>query len=195
MRHTYNLIRTLAVAAALAAVLAPAPASADLRATAFGGLARINDANKGTFGAAITLGSLIGIEFDASRIDLGDLDNIDFDFVDVNANITTYMANLVVRAPTGPIQPYGSAGVGIVRATGNVNVPFVGNLVSASAQDVAWNVGGGLYLFPSENFGLRADLRRFQTGDISWDDITGIGDLPLPQFDFWRATLGVTFKF
>lgn len=195
MRYTYHLIRTAVVATALAAVLAPATASADLRATAFGGLARINDANKGTFGAAITLGSLIGVEFDASRIDLGDLENINVGFVDVNANITTYMGNLVMRAPTGPIQPYGSAGVGIVRATGSVNVPFVGNIVSASAQDFAWNVGGGLYLFPSENFGLRADLRRFQTGDISWDDITGIGDLPLPQFDFWRATLGVTIKF
>jgi len=195
MRYTHHLIRTAAVAAALAAILAPAPAAADLRATAFGGLARINDANKGTFGAAITLGSLIGVEFDASRIDLGDLENVDLSFVDVNANLTTYMGNLVVRLPTGPIQPYGSAGVGIVRATGNVNVPFLGNIVSASAQDFAWNVGGGLYLFPSENFGLRADLRRFQTGNISWDDITGIGDLPLPQFDFWRATLGITFKF
>jgi len=195
MRYTHRLIRTAVVAAALAAILAPTPASADLRATAFGGLARINDANKGTFGAAITLGSLVGVEFDASRIDLGDLENINLGFIDVNANITTYMGNLVVRAPTGPIQPYGSAGVGIVRATGNVNVPFVGNIVSASAQDFAWNVGGGLYLFPSENFGLRADLRRFQTGDISWDDITGIGDLPLPQFDFWRATVGVTLKF
>jgi opacity protein-like surface antigen len=195
MRYTHHLIRTAAVAAALAAILAPAPAAADLRATAFGGLARINDANKGTFGAAITLGSLIGVEFDASRIDLGDLENVDLSFVDVNANLTTYMGNLVVRLPTGPIQPYGSAGVGIVRATGNVNVPFVGNIVSASAQDFAWNVGGGLYLFPSENFGLRADLRRFQTGNISWDDITGIGDLPLPQFDFWRATLGITLKF
>lgn len=189
---THHLIRTLVIAAAVAAVLSPAPAAADLRATAFGGATRINDTNKGTFGAAVTFGGLLGIEFDASRISLGSLDSIDF--VDVDANVTTYMGNLVVRAPTGPIQPYASAGVGVVRVTGNVSVPFI-NIVSASAQDVAWNVGGGVYLLPSETFGFRADVRRFQTGDVSWEDITGLGDLPLPKFDFWRATVGLTIKF
>lgn len=189
IRHQISWI----LAAALVAVLAPAPASADLRATAFGGVSRINETNKGTFGAAVTFGGLLGIEFDASRISLGTL--ADFDVVDVKANVTTYMGNLVVRAPTGPIQPYGSAGVGVVRVTGDVNVPFVGSVVSASAQDVAWNVGGGVYILPSENIGLRADVRRFQTSDVSWEDITGLGDLPLPKFDFWRATAGVTIKF
>ena len=196
MRYISHVIRGAVVAAALAAVLAPAAAHADLRATAFGGAARINDTNKGTFGAAVTFGGLLGIEFDASRIALGSLENVDIvDVIDVEANITTYMGNLVLRAPTGPVQPYASAGVGIVRASGDVNVPFVGTVISANAKDVAWNLGGGVYLLPSENFGLRADVRRFQTGDIEWDDITGIGDLPLPKFDFWRATLGVTVKF
>ncbi len=193
MSMSVRFVRTVALAAALAAVLTPTPASADLRATAFAGATRINDTNKGTYGAAVTFGGLLGIEFDASRIALGSLDNIDF--VDVKANVTTYMGNLVLRAPTGPIQPYASAGVGVVRVTGDVNVPFVGSLVSASAQDVAWNLGGGVYILPTPTFGLRADVRRFQTGDVSWDDITGLGDLPLPKFDFWRATAGVTIKF
>jgi opacity protein-like surface antigen len=194
MRHiTHHLIRTALVAATLTAVLTPATASADLRATAFAGATRINETNKGTFGAAVTFGGLLGIEFDASRISLGSLENIDP--VDVDANVTTYMGNLVLRTPVGPVQPYASAGAGVVRVTGSVNVPFLGNVVSASAQDVAWNVGGGVYLFPSENIGLRADVRRFQTGDVSWEDITGLGDLPLPKFDFWRATAGLTIKF
>ena len=104
--------------------------------------------------------------------------------------MTTYMGNLVCALPTGPIQPYGSAGVGVVRVTGSLDVPFLGDVVSASAQDVGWNVGGGVYLFPAPNIGLRADVRRFQTGDVSWEDIAGIGDLPLPKLDFWRATAG-----
>jgi opacity protein-like surface antigen len=174
-------------------LLRPAPAAADIRATAFAGATRINESNKGTFGAAVTLGGLIGVEFEAARIGLGDLANVSV--VDVEANITTYMGNLVLRVPTGPIQPYGSAGVGVVRVTGNVDVPFLGDVISASAQDVGWNVGGGVYLFPTPNFGLRADVRRFQTGDVSWEDIANIGDLPLPKFDFWRATAGVTIKF
>lgn len=196
MRHiTHHLIRTAFVAATLAAVLSPAPASADLRATAFAGATRINETNKGTFGAAVTFGGLLGIEFDASRISLGGLENINIANIDVDASVTTYMGNLVLRTPVGPIQPYASAGVGIVRVNGSVNVPFLGNVVSASAQDAAWNVGGGVYLFPSENIGLRADVRRFQTGDLSWENIRGLGDLPLPKFDFWRATAGLTFKF
>jgi opacity protein-like surface antigen len=100
-----------------------------------------------------------------------------------------------VRLPAGPIQPYGSAGIGVVRVTGDVDVPFFGDVVSASASDVGWNIGGGVYLFPLPNFGFRADVRRFQTSDVSWEDIADIGDLPLPEFNFWRATAGVTFKF
>lgn len=191
MTHTTRSAWILA--ATLAASLAPAPAFADLRATAFAGATRINETNKGTLGAAVTFGGLIGIEFEAARLWLGSIENIDV--VDVSANLTTYMGNLVLRLPTGPVQPYASAGIGVVRVTGNVDVPFLGNVISASAQDVAYNVGAGVYLLPTENFGFRADLRRFQTGAVSWEDITNIGDLPLPKFDFWRATAGITFKF
>jgi opacity protein-like surface antigen len=185
-----QLILALALAGGL---VSARPAAADIRATAFAGTTRIEESNKGTFGAAVTLGGLIGVEFEATRILLGDLDDIDF--LDVEANLTTYMGNLVVRLPTGPIQPYGSAGIGVVRVTGDVDVPFFGDVVSASASDVGWNVGGGVYLFPLPNFGFRADVRRFQTSDVSWEDIADIGDLPLPKFNFWRATAGVTIKF
>ena len=191
MTHMYRSAWTLALA--LVASLAPVTASADLRATVFAGGTKINDTNKGTLGAAVTLGGLLGIEFEAARVFLGSVPNVPV--VDVSANLTTYMGNLVVRLPTGPIQPYGSAGVGVVKVSGNVTVPFLGNVVSASAKDVGWNVGGGVYLVPAKHFGLRADVRRFQTGDVKWDKITGLGDLPLPKLDFWRATAGVTIKF
>lgn len=188
--------RTRSLASALTlttALVSASPAAADIRATAFAGATRIEERNKGTFGAAVTLGGLVGVEVEAARILLGDL--VSVGQVDIDANLTTYMGNLVLRLPTGPIQPYGSAGVGVVRVTGNIDVPFLGNVFSASAQDVGWNVGGGVYLFPLPNFGLRADVRRFQTGDVSWEDIANVGDLPLPKFNFWRATAGVTFKF
>jgi opacity protein-like surface antigen len=190
---TPTRIRLVVGLLVLAGLAVARPASADIRATAFAGTTRIEESNKGTFGAAITLGGLIGVEFEATRILLGDLDDIDF--LDVDANLTTYMGNLVVRLPAGPIQPYGSAGIGVVRVTGDVDVPFFGDVVSASASDVGWNIGGGVYLFPLPNFGFRADVRRFQTSDVSWEDIADIGDLPLPEFNFWRATAGVTFKF
>jgi len=70
-----------------------------------------------------------------------------------------------------------------------------GRVIEADAKDVGWNVGGGVYLFPAKHLGIRGDLRRFQTGDVTWKEIGSLGDLPLPKFDFWRATAGVTIKF
>lgn len=184
---------TVILAAALAALLVPSASYADLRGTAFGGYARINTSDKGTFGASVALGGLIGLEAEAARTPLGLLDNVDI--VDVDTDITTYMVNLVVRAPIGRVQPYGSAGVGMVKASGSVTIPGLGRVFEADAKNVGWNVGGGLYLFPAKHLGIRADLRRFQTGDVTWEDIGSLGDLPLPTFDFWRASVGVTVKF
>lgn len=185
----------LALAVLCATVFAPAPARADIRLTAFGGNTRVDDANKRTIGAAATLGGLIGVEFEAARADLGGFKDISITNIDIDAALTTYMVNAVVRAPTGPIQPYGSAGVGLVRVSGDLDIPFIGSVFTATASDVGWNLGGGVYIMPADHFGIRADLRRYQTGDLDWEDITGVGDLPLPKFDFWRASVGLTFKF
>lgn len=185
----------LALAVLCATVFAPAQARADIRLTAFGGNTRVDDANKRTIGAAATLGGLIGVEFEAARADLGGFNSISITNLDIDAALTTYMVNAVVRVPTGPIQPYGSAGVGLVRVSGDIDIPFLGSVFSATASDVGWNLGGGVYIMPAKHFGIRADLRRYQTGDLDWEDITGVGDLPLPKFDFWRASVGLTLKF
>jgi opacity protein-like surface antigen len=177
-------------------LLTPARASADLRLTPFLGVTTFDEERKTTYGVALGFGGLIGLEFEAARIRLGDFEDIPV--VDVNAHATTYMGNFVVRLPTGPVQPYGAVGLGMVRVTGDVDVPILGEVVSAGASDWGWNLGGGLFLFPVPNIGIRGDIRHFRTGSLSWDDLTdigGIGDLPLPELDFWRATVGVTFKF
>jgi opacity protein-like surface antigen len=194
MNRTHRVIVALAVASI--SWLTPSAASADLLLTGFAGVSRLDETNKNTFGAALGFGSLIGLEFEAARIQLGSFEEIPG--VDLSAHATTFMGNFVLRLPTGPVQPYGTAGVGIMRVTGDVDVLIAGNVISASAQDFVWNIGGGLYLFPTPNFGIRGDIRRIHTGDVAWDDITGIGgldDIPLPEFDFWRITGGVTFKF
>jgi len=194
MRRIHRFIAGLAGAGVLLST--PVTATADVLLTPFIGSTRLDDTNKTTFGGALGFGGLIGLEFEAARLQLGSFDDIPG--VDVSAHATTFMGNFVVRFPTGPVQPYGTAGVGVMRITGDVDVLIAGNVVSASAQDFAWNIGGGLYLFPTPNFGIRGDIRHFRTGDVVWDDIAGIGgldDLPLPEFDFWRYTAGVTFKF
>jgi opacity protein-like surface antigen len=192
-----ELIRLSVVAMAI--VAAPSVAFADVLLTPFAGITFVNDAgkNKPTFGATIGFGSLIGLELDVSQTRLGTFD--DLPIVRFEASATTVMGNLVVRLPAGPVQPYVSGGVGIIRIEGDVEVPFFGDVLNASAQDVGINIGGGVHIFPTPNFGIRADARYFRTvGDLAWDEIrniNGLDDLPLPRVDFWRVTGGVTFKF
>jgi opacity protein-like surface antigen len=185
--------------AALAMIAAPSVAFADVLLTPFAGITFVDDAgkNKPVFGASIGVGSLLGIELDVSQTRLGTFDELPV--VSFEASATTVMGNLVVRFPAGPVQPYVSGGAGVIRITGDVEVPFFGDIISASAQDFGMNIGGGVHIFPTPNFGIRADARYFRTvGDLAWDeirDIDGLDDLPLPRVDFWRVTGGVTFKF
>jgi opacity protein-like surface antigen len=192
--HTRLLAPILALAATAAL---PSAARADVLITPFAGVSFFDGESKGNFGASVGVGGLIGFELDASQTRIGSF--VDVPVVDLTADVTTVMGNLVVRLPTGAVQPYVSGGAGLIRLSGNVRVPFLGSVLSARAQDLGMNVGGGVHLFPSDNFGIRGDVRYFRTlGDLTLDDITdigGINDLPLPRLDFWRATVGVTFRF
>jgi opacity protein-like surface antigen len=178
---------------------APPPVAADVLLTPFAGVTFADNADvrKFNYGASLAFGGLIGFEFDVSQTRLGTFDDIPI--VDLEADATTMMANLMIRVPAGPVQPYASGGVGLIRVRGEVEVPFVGSLVSASASDLGMNVGGGIHLFPSPNIGIRGDVRYFRTiGDLDlsdFDDIDGLNDLPLPRIDFWRVTGGVTIRF
>lgn len=192
--RTRLLISTLAV---VVWAMAPTRAAADVLITPFGGVSFLDDETKRNFGASVGFGSLIGVEFDASQTRIGSYEDVPL--VDLTADVTTLMGNFVVRVPNGPVQPYASAGAGLIRISGDVRVPFVGSVLTARAQDLGVNVGGGIHVFPSENFGIRGDARYFRTlGDLTLNelgDIGGVNDLPLPKLDFWRVTAGVTFKF
>jgi opacity protein-like surface antigen len=183
--------------AGLALVGTPASARADILLTPFAGVSFFDGDPKANFGATVGFGGLIGFEVDASRTRIGTFRDIPV--VSLTADVDTVMANIVIRVPAGPVQPYASGGLGLMRLSGNVRVPVLGSVLSAGSQDLGVNVGGGVYLFPSRNIGLRGDLRYFRTaGNITLSDLTNIGsidDLPLPRLDFWRATAGVTFRF
>jgi hypothetical protein len=59
-------------------------------------------------------------------------------------------------------------------------------------NDLGINIGGGLNGQFTENFGIRGDLRYFRSlkDDENDDDF----DLGLSDFDFWRGTVGVSFR-
>jgi hypothetical protein len=46
--------------------------------------------------------------------------------------------------------------------------------------------------FFAQNIGLRGDFRYFRSFQGSSDNVTGLG---LSNFQFWRGSAGVTFKF
>jgi len=118
----------------------------------------------------------------------------DADFGFGDSNVTTLMANVLVSGPiggtTGPgIHPYGSGGVGLIRSAINAG-DFFDDLAT---NDFGFNVGGGANVYFNDNIGIRGDIRYFRSlQDNEPDDDV---DLALSDFSFWRASVGVTFRF
>jgi hypothetical protein len=187
------------------------PASADWLLTpylgvTFGTAADFGDAigdfddvfeKKLTYGVTTTwMGAgIVGFEFDfAHTPEFFDTPAIAIDLTD--SHVTTFMGNLVVGAPIGGTQgpgvrPYGSIGMGLLRT----NVAFGGLFDDLDANELGMNVGGGVYVFFTDGVGLRGDLRYFR--GLRGED-EGDGDpfeLDLAEFEYWRATVGVTFRF
>lgn len=194
---------------AVALAAAPGTASADWTFTPFlgvnfGGAADVNSGSSGSntsskferkidYGASLakTGGGPIGFE-----IDFGYSPNFfesgtgasGFDFTN-DSNVTTLTGNLLIGAHSGPIRPYVVGGVGLIRT----NVQDLSGLFSATSKnDFGMDVGGGVTGFFSDSIGLRGDVRYFRSFRGTTDNASGI---TLGDFKFWRASLGVSFKF
>ena len=188
------------------------PASADWLLTpyvgvVFGGSANdfdINDLSdefeqRVSFGGSLAwMGAgVFGLEFDYHlapnfyQITGGDED---IEILDLDSSVQTMMANVILGAPiggtSGPgIRPYAAGGIGLMRASLSGADDLFDNL---SSNELGINVGGGIIAFFGDNVGIRGDLRYFrglQQGDDDGED------LDLEDFDFWRGTVGVTFRF
>jgi opacity protein-like surface antigen len=187
MRHT---IIALTLAAALGTA---APARADWLLTpylgvTFGGDTPNQQVNYGLSAAFLGAG-VFGLEVDAA---------ITPNFFDEGAgapiedsNVSTFMANLMLSAPsqTPAFRPYASAGVGLIHA----RATSVGNVFDLNENNFGVNVGAGVIGQFTNRVGLRGDVRYFRSVQDSdaGDDI----DIDLGSFNFWRGTLGVTFRF
>jgi opacity protein-like surface antigen len=206
-------VRKLLLAFALAAcatAAAPSRASADWLFTPFiggnfGGNANFGDFNdfddeverRVDMGASLGwMGSgIAGFEVDfgwSPNFFQDTVGDANFGFGD--SNVTTLMGNLILGAPiggqSGPgIRPYGVAGVGLMRAniTGST---FFNDL---HTNDFGINLGGGLQGFFNDNVGLRGDVRYMRS--LQDNEPDSEFDLGLADFNFWRATVGLTFRF
>src|SRR5262245_4911465 len=112
----------------------------------------------------------------------------DFEFGD--NNVTTLMGNLLISAPPGTgIRPYASGGLGLMRAHASVDSGVFNDL---STNDLGINIGGGINGQFNDNVGIRGDIRYFRSLQDSEPD-TAL-DLSFADFNFWRGSVGVTFR-
>jgi len=199
-------LRRLLIIGALAIALLPATASAQgwfftpFVGANFGGNASFGDFDDADdeverrvdFGA--TLGwnpSVVGFEIDFGWSPNFFEDTVgpsNFEFGD--SNVTTLMGNLLISAPPGRgIRPYASAGLGVIRSQVSGFGDFLDDV---TRNDLGVNIGGGVNGQFSDNVGIRGDLRYLRS--LEDDDPDDEFDLSLSDFDFWRGTVGVTFR-
>ena len=112
-----------------------------------------------------------------------------------DSNVTTLMGNLVLGVPIGGqtgggLRPYVIGGAGLLRS----NISGSTFFKDLTSNDFGVDVGGGLHGYFNDRVGLRGDLRYFrllQDNEPSANDL----DIGLANFNFWRASIGVTFRF
>jgi opacity protein-like surface antigen len=104
-----------------------------------------------------------------------------------------YMGAGILGAPIGGlgegVRPYVSGGAGLLRA----RIDDVDDFFDVTDNSFGVNVGGGVMGFLTDNVGIRGDVRYFRSlqDEASGDDL----DLDVGEFDFWRGSVGVAFRF
>ena len=184
------LIASVFAAAVVAAL--PASARGDILLTPYAGVNFGGSTvdKRANLGASLAwLGSSgLGFEVDLGFIpDFFAPKDLDIDVLGTN-NVTTLMANVVFGRSGGGIQPYVSAGGGLMRS----KVASFGELFDDITTDngLGVNVGAGLRV-GGGRFSLRGDVRYFRTvtdAEATLQDVLG-------DFAFWRATAGISIGF
>ncbi len=109
-----------------------------------------------------------------------------------STKVITWMQNFMLAPRIGPVQPYGAAGVGLIRTS----VEDAGSSETTNANQFGWNLGGGLIVFFSSHVGVRGDIRYFHSFQHLPDllDIPSLG-LQGTKLDYGRAAGALVLKF
>ena len=136
-------------------------------------------------GVAIgSIGSIFGAE-----LEIGYARNFFGEMPSTESSVVTVMANVMVGPRIGFVQPYGVAGVGLLKS----RVEFTpASLLETTNNDAAWNVGGGVFILLGDHFGVRGDIRYFHA--FQELEFLGIG-LEGEKLDFGRAAAAVVLRF
>ena len=181
-----------AVVLSLLAFGLPLSANAQTFLTPYGGATFGADApsSKPAFGASLTfLGRVAGFEVDFGYTP--DFFNEDADDVVLigDSNVTSLMGNFVLAVGNGRVRPYGVIGLGLLRSRVDGGDLFD----EVSTNDFGFNVGFGAISMVSDRVGFRGDVRYLRS--LEDPEVDDDFDVEVGNFDFWRATGGVTFRF
>ena len=193
------MLKKCAIVAALGLVLTPGAARADWLFTPNIGAGFGGDASGRehlTYGASIGwMGAgIFGWEADFAytpEFFQGDDDDIEL-FSD--SNVTSFMANALNGIPVGGqtgggFRPYATGGIGVMQSS----LSDADDLFEVDNSDFGFNVGAGAMGFASDHIGFRGDVRYYRSFEDPDED--NEFDLGVGTFDFWRGTVGVTFRF
>jgi opacity protein-like surface antigen len=99
-------------------------------------------------------------------------------------SVLTLMTDATVAVPAGPLRPYLSAGIGLLRT----RVNDLEGLLSLDNSGLGYNVGGGAMVLFSRHLGLRFDIRHFRSN--STFNVPALG-LPSSNLSFSRFSVGL----
>lgn len=188
-------INALILAATVAIVWSPVPASADGFVSPWLGANFANKPADGRGAWGVTAGGMGGgviggeVDFGYSPSFWGE------ENVFGKNNVLNLMGNVIVGIPIGGqrgagVRPYATAGLGLIRSE-------VDGLLSrdgVSDNDFAFNLGGGVMGFFNDHVGLRGDLRYMRTINSKFTESDVIPEFHAGDFDFWRMSFGVVFR-
>ena len=198
------MLKKCVLIAALALALSPASARADWLFTPnIGAGFGMNSSDAANGGEHLTYGvslgwmgaGIIGWEADlAYTPEFFEGEDDDADLLNTgDSNVTSIMGNVLVGIPIGGqtgggVRPYVVGGAGLLQT----RVEDADAVFEVDNNDFGINLGGGVMGFMTDNVGFRGDIRYFRGfgEDTSNDQV----DIDLSDFDFWRGTVGVTFR-
>jgi opacity protein-like surface antigen len=106
-----------------------------------------------------------------------------------NNSVLTAMTNIIVGAPLGPIRPYVSGGIGVIRLNANL---APGGILTVNNTSLGYDLGGGVMGFFTPHVGLQADYHYIRnTKNVTLGEFS----ITNTQLNFSRGTVGVVFRF
>ncbi|MGQ0834686.1 MAG: outer membrane protein [Gammaproteobacteria bacterium] len=190
------MLRTYAVIAALLVALPPGAARADwLLSPNLGSTFGADAGGRERFSYGVSIGwmgaGIFGWEADLSYTpQFFEDDTSDFDITD-DSNVVSLMGNVIVAIPIGGQQgrgfrPYVTGGFGVLQTeVGNED-----DLFHVDNSEFGYNLGAGAMGFLTDRIGFRGDVRYFRAVEKIEDDFS----FNEGNFDYWRGTVGVTFR-